>query len=405
MTGATSWPAHRVEVRPWRQQTRSGNRADRTLTSVSTMVPPYIAALNFIPGLELTVASERALLAVAQVDAEAEDHSRAVNRFLIRSESVASSKIEQISASAIDYAKATTGNRSNPCATNMVAATEAIHQLIARVGLHGCFTLDEILGAHRALMFNDPSESLYAGRLRDMQNWIGGSDHSPRDAIHVPPAPEHVPPLMTDLIEYLNREDVPIMVQAAIGHAQFESIHGFTDGNGRIGRALVSAVLHRRGATRNLVVPIASGLLAQRDAYFAALIAYREGDPEPIIRLFARSAEAAAVCSRATIERLNALPDRWHLQLKPRYGSATERLIAAFYDEPALTSEEAHFYAGTASSNTNHAITQLEAAGIIKEITGRKRDRVWIAIAIMEELDQLEQRIHAVMAGRGTDPS
>ena len=73
-------------------------------------------------------------------------------------------------------------------------------------------------------------------------------------------------------------------------HAQFESIHAFTDGNGRIGRALVSAVLRRRSVTRNAVVPLASGLLARRDDYFAALGSYRLGNPAPLIDLFARSA-------------------------------------------------------------------------------------------------------------------
>jgi Fic family protein len=95
---------------------------------------------------------------------------------------------------------------------------------------------------------------------------------------------------MDDLIIYLNRTDVPALVQASIAHAQFESIHAFTDGDGRIGRALASAVLRRRGATRNAVVPLASGLLARRDDYFAALGAYRLGDPAPLILLFAQSA-------------------------------------------------------------------------------------------------------------------
>ena len=107
-------------------------------------------------------------------------------------------------------------------------------------------------------MRDDPGESAYAGRLRDMQNWIGGSDHSPRGALYVPPPPETVADYLADLLDYANRDDVPTLVQAAIAHAQFESIHPFTDGNGRIGRALINTVLRRRGATTRVVIPLAS---------------------------------------------------------------------------------------------------------------------------------------------------
>ena len=91
-----------------------------------------------------------------------------------------------------------------------------------------------------------------------MQNWIGGSDYTPIDALYVPPPPDLVPDLMDDLLVFANRTDLPILAQAAIAHAQFESIHPFTDGNGRIGRALISAILRRRGLTRRITVPLAS---------------------------------------------------------------------------------------------------------------------------------------------------
>jgi len=368
------------------------------LSSVDTMTPPMIAALDYMPPIATMVASEAALLAVAQADTDAEGHSAAMSRFMMRTESVASSKIERITATAVDYAKALAGNRSNSAATSMVAASTALHDLVTGVAAHGRFTMESLLAAHRALMKDDPFEAAYAGRLRDMQNWIGGSDYSPRDALHVPPAPERVPVLMDDLIEYLNRDDVPVMVQAAIGHAQFESIHAFTDGNGRIGRALVSAVLRRRGATRNAVVPLASGLLAKRDDYFAALGDYRKGAPAPLIELFARSARAAAVCSRASIARIKALPEEWFSELRPRAGSAVAALIPAFYDHPVMAAAEIEKHSGSSEQQTYRAIAQLAEAGFIQEITGRKRDRVWVAAELLAELDDLDRRIQAAMA-------
>ncbi|MFZ4896261.1 Fic family protein [Plantibacter sp. Mn2098] len=370
------------------------------LSDVSATIPPLIADLHYVPPLSVLLATEQALLVVVQADTDADGHSAALSRFMVRSESVASSKIEQVTASAEDYAKAIAGQKSNASAVSMVAASTALHHLITTVGERGLFSLENLTDAHRALMSNDPTEAAHAGVLRDMQNWIGGSDFAPRDALHVPPAPERVHELMEDLVLYLNRDDVPVMVQAAIGHAQFESIHPFTDGNGRIGRALVSAVLRRRGATLHAVVPLASGLLARRDDYFAALGTYRLGDPAPLIELFAHSARAAATCSRDSIARLRAMPDEWVAEIKPRAGSAAEALIPAFFDHPVMSADSVERHAGSTERQAYRAIDQLVEAGFIREITGRKRDRVWAASEVLAELDDLDRRIQREMVHR-----
>ncbi|WP_258132073.1 Fic family protein [Microbacterium sp. MYb62] len=396
----TAWPAHVVETRPWRQQFRSGTKADRMLSHVDAAIPPFIAALDYSPPLSLIGELETALMSITRADADAEGHSVAVSRFMIRSESVASSKIERIAASAEDYAKAIAGNRSNSSATSMVAASRALHALVTGVGDQNGFTLEGVLSAHQSLMNDDPREANYAGRLRDMQNWIGGSDHSPRGALYVPPAPERVAELMSDLIDYLNRDDVPVIVQAAIAHAQFESIHAFTDGNGRIGRALVSASLRRRGVTRNAVVPLASGLLAQREGYFDALTAYRRGEAGPIISLFAKSARVAAVESRDSIAAIKVLPSEWRETYRPRTGSAGAALIEAFYDHPVMSMDDIERLDLGSSSRIYAAVEDMVAVGILREITGRIRDRVWVASELIAELDDLDRRIQAGMRRR-----
>ncbi len=162
---------------------------------------------------------------------------------LLRTESVASSKIEAVEASADDYARALHGIRSNSSAVSMAAATTALDSMITGVARGGDVELAAVTAAHLVLMRDDPAEARYAGRLRDMQKWIGGSAYSPRTAIYVPPPPEMVPTYMADLIAFVNRDDLPALAQAALAHAQFESIHPFTDGNGRIGRALINTVL------------------------------------------------------------------------------------------------------------------------------------------------------------------
>lgn len=367
------------------------------LRAVAVSIPPRIAHLTYTPSPELTTAAERALVEVATTDAEARAQSRALGRFMLRTESVASSKIERISASAADYARALAGSRANSSATSMVAASAALHRLVDRAGETAHLTVDDLLAAHRTLMADDTAEAPYAGRLRDVQNWIGGSDHSPRNALYVPPPPDLVAPLLDDLLAFASRADVPVFAQAAIAHAQFESIHPFTDGNGRIGRALVSAILRRRGVTKTAVMPLASGLLAVRDDYFASLTAYREGDPTAVIEIMVRAAVAAAVESRASIAALRELPAEWQSLVDASPGSATARLLAALLDDPVMSGEDAIAAIGSTPATAYAALERLTDAGVVTEITGRKRDRVWAANDVIGELDDLDRRIQRRM--------
>jgi len=182
----------------------------------------------------------------------------------LESESVATSKIERINAGLEDIARASVGAEAGADARQTVAAAEAITGLIdnAAQGI----TLESILSAHHRLLRDDPVEGRYAGQLRTLQNWIGGSDFTPRNADYVPPNNERVPAAVADLLAFATRVDLPPLAQTAIAHAHFESIHPFTDGNGRIGRALINAVLRFRGLTRRVAVPIASVMLADIDA-------------------------------------------------------------------------------------------------------------------------------------------
>ncbi len=388
---------HGVERREWRQSVRGGNREDRMLRHVDVSIPPRIAGLSYRASPRLLSLAEQAIIEVATTDAEARTQSKALGRFLLRSESVASSKIERVSATVDDFARALAGSRANASAVSMVAASAALHRMVERAGESGQILLDDMLAAHRDLMADDRIEAECAGRLRDMQNWIGGSNHSPRGARFVPPPPELVAPLLDDLLVWANRDDVPALIQAAIAHAQFESIHPFTDGNGRIGRALISAMLRRRGVARNVVMPLASGILAVRDEYFAALTSYRASDPTPIIDIVTRSARAAAIESRASIEELRALPAEWREQLTGRRSRAAERIIDALFDNPVMAADAIVAASGSATAAAYAVIDRLTDAGVITEITGRKRDRVWAATDALGELEQLDRRIQAAM--------
>lgn len=393
MAEKADWPSHTIERRPWRQSRRAGTRADRMLAEIDVSIPPLIAALDYHLDPALRDEAAATEFDIAYAEGAAGTRLGALGRFLIQTESVSSSKIEQIDATTRDFARALAGSNANESASSMVAATAALSEMVSAAGDSGAITLDDILAAHHTLMRDDPHDGMHAGALRTVQNWILGSDYSPRGAIHIPPPPELVAEYMTDLLAYANRDDVPALVQAAVVHAQFESIHPFTDGNGRIGRALINAVLRRRGITRRSVVPVATAMVADRDEYFRLINDYRAGRLGPFVASLVRSAATATRETLVTARRFHELPAEWAALVAPRSGSAAEKLIAGLVDHPVLGIAEAMAITATSAPSTYGAMEVLEETGIVDEITGRVRDKVWASSEVLAELDDLARRI------------
>lgn len=389
-----SWPAHEHETRPWQQAHRGGTKDDRMLREVTVSLPPMIEDQGISLDSELATDLESAMREISSLDGTHGADLEALGVLLLRTESVASSKIEAVEASLDDYARALHGIRTNSSAVSMVAATTALDTMISNVTRYDRIELAGITSAHEALMRDEPGEAPHAGRLRNMQNWIGGSDHSPRGALYVPPPPATVQSYMDDLLAFANRDDLPALIQAAITHAQFESIHPFTDGNGRIGRALINTVLRRRGASTRVVVPLASALVAHRDRYFDLLNSYRRGDVRPLIATFAESSRIAASESRVTATRLSEIPGEWRGMVGPaRGGSAAAKLLELLPSRPILSSEDACAAVDAPRSSVFAAVNRLRDAGVLRALTDRKRNQVWGASLILDELDDLGVRI------------
>ncbi len=391
------WAPTGAETVPWSQKQRRGTKADRMLFQIHASVPPLIADLDYTLPRDLIRTAEEALVAVAGMDAAAADSPAEITRFMVRAESVASSKIERVIASTEDFARAFAGSKGNSSATSMVAGSQAIAIMIEAAGSRGTIELADLLTAHETLMRDDPDEGPYAGQVGTEQNWIGGSDHSPRGALHIPPVPARVDELLADLMTFANRDDVPVLAQAAIAHAQFETIHPFGDGNGRIGRALVGAILRRRGVMRNTIVPIASGLNARRDEYFAALTSYRAGLAAPLVGLMALATKVGGEEGRVSVERIKQMPAEWRDALDVRADSSASKIMGALFSQPVMSLDDAMTVSNTSNTQVYVAMTQLEEAGIVTEITGRKRDRVWAVSDLMAELDDLDARIRDAM--------
>ena len=362
------------------------------LDHVDVALPPLLAHAEYKTSSEVMALMEDAAREIVATDQSAGGDLAALGRFLIQTESIASSKIERVEASSEDFARALVGVKSNASASSMVAATAGLTEMVAAAGA-GRIELPPVLVAHEILMRNDPLDAQYAGRIRDMQNWIGGSDHSPRGAVHVPPPPETVQVYLDDLFVFANRDDVPAIAQAAIVHAQFESIHPFTDGNGRIGRALINSVLRRRRLTTETVVPVASAMSAERQRYFDLVNDYRLGRLGPFVVDLAQSAIVAAEESRESATRLRLMPEEWRELSHHRRGSAGDGILSQLLANPVLTAVAAERLGGSTPKAVYAALDKLEEDGVVHEITGRKRDRVWAATSVMAEIDDLGARI------------
>ena len=254
------------------------------------------------------------------------------------------------------------------------------------------------------------------GVIRTEQNWIGGSSYNPCSAAFVPPPPESLDDLLGDLLDYVNGDDHPALVQAAIAHAQFETIHPFADGNGRTGRALIHVILRRRGLAPRFVPPISLVLATWASDYIAGLTAFRHvGAPDSTtrstgagtwLRMFATAAHRSCNDAEEYAERIEMLDARWREQLgRVRANSAVELLLDLLPGVPVITVESAARLIGRSEMRTGEAVNRLEAAGILRQCNvGRQRYRVFEAADVVDLFTGLERALASPTGDTATAP-
>ncbi|OIH97290.1 Fic family protein [Curtobacterium sp. MCBA15_001] len=380
LPGPPELPAHGIATRPWRSTVR-GDRADRLTTSVTVSLPPPIADVRFVPLAVDLPLLDRAAEALRTLDRQHGDRLGPLGAVLARTEAVASSRIEDEHADLADYARAVVGSRANGSATLMVAATAAVRRLQDDAA-SGTITAASVLRAHHDLLRDDPLDGPDAGRWRTVQNWIGGG-RTPRRATYVPPPPELVPAAMDDLLAFTARDDLHPVAQAAIAHAQFESIHPFTDGNGRVGRALIGAVFRRRGLTATVTAPVATALVADRARYFAHLERFRSGSVHGFVADLAVAVGIA--CDEAAMTAMV-------LDEHAAWAASSTAASAALADA-VLTEEHADTLARTNGTTTERLVDDLVRAGRLRPVTTRRRNRAWLVVDVADELDALGTRV------------
>lgn len=311
---------------------------------------------------------------------------------LLRTESTSSSQIEQLTTSAKQLALAEIDEGDKANALTVVGNVRAME---AALRLADDLSEGSILAMHKALMLQQPGFApVEAGRYRTEHVWIGPGKAGPRTAEFVAPHHDRIPGAIADLVRFMDRQDTLVLVQVAVAHAQFETIHPFPDGNGRTGRALAQSILRNKGLVASTAVPISAGLLVDVNRYFRSLGSFRGGDAGPIIRDFAAASRIAAATGTRLVDDLVAQLEESRAKLEGiRSDAAAWRILPALIGQPAVNTKYLMGALGLGEMAALRALDALTARGVLTETTGRMRGRVWQHPGIFEVLDVYAEQI------------
>jgi Fic family protein len=397
------------------------SRRDRSSCDYAAYLPDPLVGRRFVLDGDVAADVADAEAAISRLNAEATAlvDTEALARILLRAESVASSRIEglEVGARRLLHAEVVRSIRepaSDATAMEILGNVDAMLYGVEHVGLGDEITVDLLLELHRRLLAGTRLES-YGGRFRQVQNWIGGSDYNPCSADYVPPPHELVPDLMDDLCAFCNSDGLPAVAQAAIAHAQFETIHPFVDGNGRTGRAIIHLVLRRRGLAVRVLPPVSLVLATLARDYVNGLTASRyagsPGSPEASagvntwVAMFAGASIRSVADATAFERRAAGLEEQWRERLgRVRANSATDLLLRRLPGAPVLTAESAAALIGRTFKPADRAIQRLVQAGIVCQITIGRRNRAYEAPEIIEAFTDLERRLASPAGNTRTSP-
>ncbi|MFQ5947975.1 MAG: Fic family protein [Acidimicrobiia bacterium] len=333
---------------------------------------------------------EAAAAALSRLDQRLPVAWEPIARLLLRSEGTASSQIEGLRVPVRRLLEVQLDAAIDDDTARWVLGNiEAIEQAAADAVRP--MSIDALLAWHSRLMQHSGLPEAYVGRFREEPGWIGG--RTPLDAVFVPAPHEYVPGLMDDLVRFCNRSDLPSVVQAAIVHAQLETIHPFGDGNGRVGRALIGWVLRRRKVVDRIVAPISPIIARQRDAYLAGLHDYRHSGLEQWVGWFADVCVRAADRFDELATRAEDLVDSWVQRLADaRADAAARRLLPHLPGTPVLDVRSAADVAAVSSRAVRDALALLVDRGVLS-VTRRspagpgRPANLWVAHEVLELFD------------------
>ena len=370
--------------------TAFGDEQVRAFVPASLPPQPPVDLSGMQPALE------RAILALGRLDSEARqlpDPDLFVYAY-VRREAQLSSQIEGTQSSLSDLFELETEGESpqqDDDVTEVSNYVAALEHGLARI--HGGFPLSNrlIRELHGILLRSGRGSEKLPGEFRRSQNWIGGS--RPGNAVYVPPPHTAVEDCMAQLERFLHAEDdgISTIVRAGLAHAQFESIHPFLDGNGRVGRLLIAFVLHQSGVLRQPLLYLSLYFKQHRARYYDLLADLRHsGDWEAWLAFFVEGVRATAEDGVETARRLSQVfeDDREKIQTRGRRAGSALRAHEVLMRSPVLSIRRVHERTGLSWPTAAAAIELLSELGISHEMTGDRRNRLFAYdeyIAILSE--------------------
>jgi Fic family protein len=343
-------------------------------------LPDPLASRSLDLPVTVARATERAAAGVLRVGDRLPRGLEPLARLLLRAEGIASSNIEGLRAPAALIATAELDASAAPqgaavVADNLAVVTDALTHARGKQKLQ----IGDLHAWHARLMRSSELASHLVGGFRDTQGWIGG--RGPQDAAYVPPPANAVPTLMDDLVAFANAHEPDVITQAAVSHAQFETIHPYGDGNGRIGRLLVLWTLARR---LDVAVPPPTSVLIARDpgGYLSGLHWFRTGELARWVDWFADVVESSAAASLDWANEVDTLMNEWRARVaNVRADSAAHSILEILPAHPVITADTAARFVNVSSVAARNALELLADRRILEPYelatTGIGRPRKW----------------------------
>ncbi|MFK8024126.1 MAG: Fic family protein [Ilumatobacter sp.] len=325
---------------------------------------PEIGDAEMLLPSEVALVSEDVRTAIAAFDLRVGNTLAPLESLLVRIESSASSRIENVAAPVPDLLIAEVGDDQGRSVSDVIGNVDAT---TAAIVLSDDITPETILDVHRALLRS--THPVLAGRWRNETVWIGSYSGGPPVAEFVPPAPERIIEAIDDLCAFINRTDMPVFVQAMVMHAQFENIHPFADGNGRVGRALIHSLLRRDGLTKAATLPISAGIVSQKHRYIEALTEYRDGDFVPIVELGADATFAALRNASHLSDDVHRMRAVWEERISSmRSDAVAHHVVDVLMSHPVVDTDVLAPVIESSPAALRRALGDLAERGILNPI-------------------------------------
>lgn len=406
----------------WISEGSGQSRRQRASGAYERYVPTPLRDRDLSLDADVSGDVSRAEVAVARLNDDAAflHNTEGVARLLLRAESVSSSHIEGLSIGArrllrAEFASGREGGvRADAGAIAIIGNIHAMEEALQAAAAQPRVTVGTFCGIHEQLCRGTSLER-WGGAVRERQNWIGGSSYNPIGADFVPPAPELVQGLLEDLAEFCNDGVISPVEQAAVAHAQFENIHPFVDGNGRVGRALIHLVLRRRGIAPRFVPPVSLTLATRSRDYIACVNGFAFDDSEgpqaarrkvnDWVSFFAGCCQQACDEAAGFEGRMAELRENWERELGGvRAKSALDALLGEFPGAPVFDIASLADMTGRSVSSLSAAVDRCVEAGVVRQVGSGKRNRVFEVPDVIREYTRFERKLASPVGDTSTEP-